>query len=120
MTVTLPPVGRPKFPAANGEYLTPTGHALARLLHSFRRSIPIVSARRYLVLRLERDRLRHELHMQAIAMNRLERENRELMKRMLEQPAEAKHTRAFSPVIWASHLEKKLADHLQHGNPYDG
>lgn len=70
MKTRLPPMGRANFPACNGDNLTPFGWWLARLAFRIRRNFPFVSMRRYLVVKLERDRLLHDLHMQAIRHNR--------------------------------------------------
>lgn len=77
MKTTLAPIHRMKFPPSDGEYLTPFGWWLARLMFRARRCIPFVTMRRYLIVKLERDRMIHELHMMAIKLNQLEREAKE-------------------------------------------
>ena len=80
MKTSIAPLQRARFPAADGQYLTPTGWAIGRALFRLRRCIPFVTMRRYLVTKLERDRMIHDLHMMAIRLNRSEAELSRLRK----------------------------------------
>ena len=65
-------IGRPIKFFAPVEYVTPTGLKIMRLCHRICRTMPFVSRRRFLLLKVERDQLIHELHLAVCLLNNLQ------------------------------------------------